>query len=135
MSELSTLMEANSAHNAKLRDENSLLAQKLTLLLAQYEEREKKISSTTTELQLQLRLSEAQLAKSKIERAEANAEFTKERLQLHRDLLEARQENDALLDKVVGHKDQIEIYEKQYKVRPQGRHSWPCTSAVVSVCL
>lgn len=51
-------------------------------LLAQYEKREKLIADKAHEYDLQLKLYEAQLAKSKIERAEINTDFTKERLEV-----------------------------------------------------
>ena len=51
-------------------------------MLAQYEAREKLIANKSTEYDLQLKLYEAQLAKAKIERAEINTDFTKERLEV-----------------------------------------------------
>ena len=69
MEELTKLMETHADHNSKLRQENGALANKLTVLLEQYEEREKTIGNKTHELQLQLKLVEAQFAKAKIEKA------------------------------------------------------------------
>ena len=44
-----------------------------------------------------MKLYEAKLAKAKIEKAEMNTEFTKERLDMHKQLLEATQLNEDLL--------------------------------------
>lgn len=63
---------------------------------------------------------EAQLAKSKIERAEANAAFTRERLEMHKQLLESKKENEELLEQTAGFRDQLEAYQKQYRELEEG---------------
>ncbi len=55
------------------------------------------MQNARTEFELQSQLYEAQLAKAKIERAEMTAEFTREKLELHKQLLESKEENETLL--------------------------------------
>ena len=56
MTELSGLMEKTTEHNTNLRKENELLAEKLKMLIAQYEEREGKVEAMKTEWSLQVRI-------------------------------------------------------------------------------
>ncbi len=104
MGELSTLMQGSSGCNTKLREENMEMAKKLGTLLKQMEEKEKRMQGHMTEHQLQMQLYEAQLAKAKIQRAEASAEFTRERVEMHKRLLESRQENEELLQQTTDFK-------------------------------
>jgi hypothetical protein len=67
------------------------------------------------------------LAKAKIERAEMNADFTRERLEMHKQLLEAKQENQQILQQSQEFKDKLEIYQQQYTVR-----AFPTTHFVMS---
>ena len=52
----------------------------------------------------------AQLAKAKIEKAELNADFNKERLLLQKELLESKKDLEVMLQKEDNMKEQIELY-------------------------
>ena len=55
-------------------------------------------------------LYDAQLAKAKIEKAELNADFNKERLLLQKELLESKKDLEVMLQKEDNMKEQIELY-------------------------
>ena len=57
----------------------------------------------------------AQLAKAKIEKAELNADFNKERLLLQKELLESKKDLEVMLQKEDNMKEQIELYAGMYK--------------------
>ncbi len=73
------------------------------------------IKRRTEEYVLQTKLFETQLAKAKIEKAEMNADFTRERLELHRSLLDANEQRDSAASHLRELKENVEVYEKQYK--------------------
>ena len=123
VSELSSLVDTHMKHNGKLKQENEELRANLKEILGQYEAREKVIGTKCTEFDLQSKLYEAQLAKSKIERAELNADFTKERLEMHKAMLQLNQEKDEILSNSVSAKEQLEVYQKQYEELQQGMGS------------
>ena len=52
----------------------------------------------------------AQLAKAKIEKAELNADFNKERLLLQKELLDSKKDLEVMLQKEDNMKEQIELY-------------------------
>ena len=89
ISELSVLVEKHSTHNRSLQEENQSLAIKLKELLQAHEEREDKIERVRTEFGLQMQLFEAQIAKAKLEKAEISSEFTRERLELQKKIMES----------------------------------------------
>ena len=62
----------------------------------------------------QTQLYDAQMAKAKVERAEMSADFTKERLELHSQLLQARQQNEQLLAQAALFKEQLSEHSKSY---------------------
>ena len=57
----------------------------------------------------------AQLAKAKIEKAELNADFNKERLLLQKELLESKKDLEVMLQKEDNMKEQIELYAGMLK--------------------
>lgn len=95
------------------------MADKLKELVAQFDAREARLQQVQTEQQLQQKLFEAQLAKAKIERAELNTEFTKERLEMHKQLLEASQQNEQLISKIAegGKAEQVQTKAKKSMVQ------------------
>ena len=95
-------------------EENIELGRQLTALLDQCEEREKQFAMKAEEQRLQAKLHEAQLAKAKIEKAEMNADFTKERLEFHKAMLEANEQRDDAMKQLRELKEQVDIFEKQY---------------------
>ena len=62
------------------------------------------------EFNLKEQLHAAQLAKAKIEKAELNADFNKERLLLQKELLESKKDLEVMLQKEDNMKEQIELY-------------------------
>lgn len=114
VAELSELVTKHSGHNGKLRDENNTLASRLTELMGEYEQREKRIDAAITEYKLQLKLYEAQLAKAKIEKAELSADFTKERIELHKSLVESKHEAERTADEHARLQEQMDVYKKQF---------------------
>ncbi len=89
-------------------------------ILAQCDAREKAVTAKCTEYELQLKLLEAKLAKSKIERAELNADFTKERLDMHKAMLTSQCEKDEAIAASTELKEQLEVYRKQYEELERG---------------
>lgn len=120
MAELTKLIEEHSKHNTSLREENTTMAKRLEELLMEYEKRETKISSIKEEFELKSQLYEAQLAKAKIEKAEQNADFNKERLLLQKELLESHKDLQVMLQKEDNMKEQIELYAAQYNDLSKG---------------
>ena len=62
---------------------------------------------------LQMELYEAKLTKAKLERAEMSTDFTKERLELHKSLVEAKENIDILLKREENMLEQIDLYKQQ----------------------
>ena len=120
MTELSDLVGSHTDHNSRLKNENEKLTSKFSELLAQFEEREKRNSAFRIEADLQMKLFEAKLAKANIEKAEINADFTKERLGMHKELLESKKENADLFQQNKELTEQIEVYVKQYEELQKG---------------
>lgn len=126
------------------------MADKVTELLGQFEAREKKLEGLREEYNLQIQLYEAKLAKAKIERAEVSADFTQERLELHKQvscfigsfgifknslkqcagptstllkslqILEYRELNEKLVFRESSLQDQLEMYKKQLEEFEKG---------------
>ena len=63
---------------------------------------------------------EAQIAKAKVEKAELNADFNKERLELQKQQLEAKKNIEILLTREENLKEQIELYASQYDSMVKG---------------
>jgi hypothetical protein len=58
-------------------------------------------------------LYEAKLNKAKLERAEMSTDFTKERLELHKSLVEAKEHIEILLKREDNMMEQIDLYKQQ----------------------
>ena len=74
----------------------------------------------TEEFRLKSQLYEAQVAKAKVEKAEVSADFNKERLQMQKQLLEAKKNIDLLLTREDNLKEQIELYANQCEAMSKG---------------
>ncbi len=61
----------------------------------------------------QIELYEAKLNKAKLERAEMSTDFTKERLELHKSLVEAKEHIEILLKREDNMMEQIDLYKQQ----------------------
>ncbi len=61
----------------------------------------------------QVELYEAKLNKAKLERAEMSTDFTKERLELHKSLVEAKEHIEILLKREDNMMEQIDLYKQQ----------------------
>ena len=72
------------------------------------------------EFKLKSDLYEAQIAKAKVEKAELNADFNKERLELQKQQLEAKKNIEILLTREENLKEQIELYASQYDSMVKG---------------
>ena len=72
------------------------------------------------EFRLKSDLYEAQIAKAKVEKAELNADFNKERLELQKQQLEAKKNIEILLTREENLKEQIELYASQYDSMVKG---------------
>ena len=59
-----------------------------------------------------MELYEAKLTKAKLERAEMATDFTKERLELHKSLVEAKEHIDIMLKREDNMLEQIELYKQ-----------------------
>ena len=140
MQELTTLMETHVDHNSRLREENNKMASQMTVLLSQYEEKEGGSNAKTQERILELKLLEAQLAKAKIEKAgkyirrakngnvsivypretllsriaEMNADFTRERLEFHKQLIDAHAQRDSAHEQLYDLGETVKLYQEQY---------------------
>jgi len=114
MVELTTLMETHVDHNSRLREENNKMASQMTILLAQYEEQEGGSNAKTQERILELKLYEAKLAKAQIEKAEMNADFTRERLEFHKMLIDAHAQRDSAQQQFYDLEETVKLYQEQY---------------------
>jgi len=120
MAELTKLIETHSSHNTQLREENVSMAAKLQELLKDFDGRDSKVKMITEEFRLKSELYEAQIAKSKIEKAEMSADFNKERLEMQKQHLEAKKNIEILLSREDNLKEQIELYASQYDQMAKG---------------
>lgn len=120
MGELTKLIETHSSHNKALREENISMASKLQELLRDFDGRDSKVKYIAEEFRLKSDLYEAQLAKAKVEKAELNADFNKERLELQKAQLESKKNIEILLTREDNLKEQIELYASQYESMVKG---------------
>lgn len=120
MAELTKLIETHSSHNTALREENISMAEKLQELLKDFDGRDGKVKMIAEEFRLKSELYEAQIAKSKIEKAEMSADFNKERLEMQKSHLEAKKNIEILLTREDNLKEQIELYASQYEQMSKG---------------
>merc|ERR1719370_1247314 len=103
MTDLSNLLETHTAQNSRLRDQNAQMASKM----------DEMVKSLHEEAQLQIVLLQHQVQKAQIEKAEIEADMTKERLELSQDLLLERERARNLEETVRLLKEQAEIYQLQ----------------------
>jgi len=122
MAELTKLIETHSSHNTQLREENVSMAAKLQELLKDFDGRDSKVKMITEEFRLKSELYEAQIAKSKIEKAEMSSDFNRERLEMQKQHLEAKKNIEILLTREDNLKEQIELYASQYDQMSKGEN-------------
>jgi len=120
MAELTKLIETHSSHNTQLREENISMATKLQELLKDFDGRDSKVKTIAEEFRLKSNLYEAQIAKAKVEKAELNADFNKERLELQKQHLESKKNIEILLTREENLKEQIELYATQMESMTKG---------------
>jgi len=120
MSDLSDLLETHTGQNVRLRDENTGMAEKLTILVQETAKREKQMEGRTTEYQLQIQLLEHQVQKANIEKAEIKADMTQEKLETMKELSLERERNSNLEDTVKLLKEQASIYQAQMEELSSG---------------
>jgi len=113
MSELSTLLDAHSGQNSKMKEQNGEMSEQMTTLLKETEKREAQIERMQTEYELQLKLLEHQVAKANIEKAEVKANMTQERLIIAQELTVERDRSANLEQTVRLLREQADIYQKQ----------------------
>jgi len=113
MGELSTLLETQSGQNKQLLTENTELSGHMGALLEEAQKREAQFETVQTELQLQLKLLEAQMKKAQLEKAEIKCEMTQERMEISQELNVERDRSINLERTVTLLREQIDVYEKQ----------------------
>merc|ERR1711884_546273 len=77
------------------------------------QKREAQFETVQTELQLQLKLVEAQMKKAQLEKAEIKCEMTQERMEISQELNAERDRSINLERTVTLLREQIDVYEKQ----------------------
>jgi len=120
MSELATLLETQSSQNGRLQTDNSVMVDQMSLLIGETEKREVAVQRMQQEFQLQLKLSEHQVAKAQIEKAEVKADMTKERLEVARELSLERERSKNLDETVRLLREQADVYQKQMEELQMG---------------
>ena len=154
MQELTTLMETHVDHNSRLREENNKMASQMTILLAQYEEKEGGSNAKTQERILELKLYEAKLAKAQIEKAgkysrggtvltnilqshftEMNADFTRERLEFHKLLIDAHAQRDSAQQQFYDLGETVKLYQEQYAELEKNMKDGGATKKEVGSCI
>jgi len=78
------------------------------------------LSQLSEEFRLKTQLYEAQLSKSKVEKAELSADFSRERLEMQKEILETKKNIDILLTREENLKEQVELYAAQYESLSKG---------------
>ena len=117
MGELSTLLETQSGQNKQLLTENTELSGHMGALLEEAQKREAQFETVQTELQLQLKLLEAQMKKAQLEKAEIKCEMTQERMEISQELNVERDRSINLERTVTLLREQIDVYEVSHKAR------------------
>merc|ERR1711992_109758 len=118
--ELSGLLETQSGQNSKLLTDNTNLGEQMAKLISETQKREEQFVRIQTEYGLQIKLFEAQLKKSQLEKAEVKCEMTQERMDLAKELETERGTNANLERTVTNLREQLDIYEKQSSELSQG---------------
>ena len=87
------------------------MSEHMSKLLEEAQKREAQFESVQTELQLQLKLLEAQVKKAQLEKAEIKCEMTQERMEIAQELNLERDRSINLERTVSLLKEQLEVYE------------------------
>ena len=87
------------------------MSEHMSKLLEEAQKRETQFESVQTELQLQLKLLEAQVKKAQLEKAEIKCEMTQERMEIAQELNLERDRSINLERTVSLLKEQLEVYE------------------------
>merc|ERR1712062_961933 len=100
--------------------DNTNLGEQMAKLISETQKREDQFVRIQTEYGLQIKLFEAQLKKSQLEKAEVKCEMTQERIDLAKELETERGRNSNLERTVTNLREQLDIYEKQSSELSQG---------------
>jgi hypothetical protein len=126
MTDLSALLSTHTEQNSRLRDQNTVMAERMTGLVGETEKRDKLVASMQEEASLQITLLQHQVQKAHIEKAEIKADMTKERLELSQELLLERERSRYYLKE---EKEKLEL-----SLQEPGRHSEAAEGAGLLVC-
>lgn len=98
----------------KVKEENQNMAQKLTELYEQYQQRESHLENVTKQLDLQKKLAETQAKKAEIEHQAEKQTFEAEKNNFEMQLEQYQREVVLLQEKNRSLEAQVDLYKSQY---------------------
>ncbi|XP_062418056.1 gamma-taxilin [Pungitius pungitius] len=115
LSDIEVQMEQHSSHNAKLRQENMELAEKLKKLIEQYELREEHIDKVFKHKELQQQLMDAKLQRITEMMREVEEKQQRERDFLLKDATESRRKCELMKEQETQLKQQLSLYMDKFE--------------------
>ncbi|XP_077941431.1 gamma-taxilin isoform X2 [Gasterosteus aculeatus] len=115
LSDIEVQMEQHSSHNAKLRQENMELAEKLKKLIEQYELREEHIDKVFKHKELQQQLMDAKLQRITEMMREVEEKQQRERDFLLKDATESRRKCEVMKEQETQLKQQLSLYMDKFE--------------------
>ncbi|CAJ1048613.1 gamma-taxilin [Xyrichtys novacula] len=115
LSDIEVQMEQHSSHNAKLRQENMELAEKLKKLIEQYERREEHIDKVFKHKELQQQLMDAKLQRITEMMKEVEEKQQRERDFLLKDATESRHKCELMKEQETQLKQQLSLYMDKFE--------------------
>ncbi|KAM9409762.1 gamma-taxilin isoform 1-T2 [Pholidichthys leucotaenia] len=115
LSDIEVQMEQHSSHNAKLRQENMELADKLKKLIEQYELREEHIDKVFKHKELQQQLMDAKLQRITEMMREVEEKQQRERDLLLKDATESRRKCELMKEQETQLKQQLSLYMDKFE--------------------
>ncbi|CAH1985359.1 unnamed protein product [Acanthoscelides obtectus] len=111
---LTTLMDESTDKSLRLREENLNMTSKLTELYTQFQEREAHLTNMNNQMELQRKLSEAQLKKQEVGFEAERHLWQNEKLVLLDQLQKSEETNKVLQENIKTLQESLNTYHKQY---------------------
>lgn len=115
LSEIGSLLAQNSDKNAKLRDDNLDMSMRLKSVCDQFEKKEQHVENLAKQMQLEMQLADAKLAKAKMEMDIEKETLQKEKQQLLIELAEYKRKVCEMKASELALREQITMYSEKYE--------------------
>lgn len=115
LSEIGSLLAQNNDKNAKLRDDNLDMSMRLKSVCDQFEKKEQHVENLAKQMQLEMQLADAKLAKAKMEMDIEKETLQKEKQQLLIELADYKRKLVEMKASELALREQITMYSEKYE--------------------